>query len=339
MNALVPVERHTIFSPRHQAAFLENLSTSGNVRLACRAARVSPQTAYRARRSSPALARAWDAALLAARHVAEEVLADRALNGVEEAVFYHGEEIATRRRYDSRLLLAHLARLDALAERAEVAAALPLLDDQIEGLRRGEDLTEPDPFVVDPAGQLCFRQAQDERGRAGARSTLRQAQDERGRAGARSSLRQAQGDRDFDPQDPVPCVPFCRDSMPSCSEAVGQTGTPSCSGCEAQPEAEPIGRTGTPSCSAAVGPPCKTCGGQCTTPGATLTPADCMWLGNRLDRMDAARPAGALEPYQMGGDPGAIEALQLLAFEAGEAGWWLLTADDQAADAMPTGLG
>jgi len=64
-----------------------------------------------------------------------------------------------------------------------------------------------------------------------------------------------------------------------------------------------------------------------------------MWLGNRLDRMDAARPAGALEPYQMGGDPGAIEALQLLAFEAGEAGWWLLTADDQAADAMPTGLG
>ena len=62
-TALVPVIRHTIFSPRAQGDFLENLSTNGNVRLACRAARVSPQTAYRARRRSPAFARAWDAAL------------------------------------------------------------------------------------------------------------------------------------------------------------------------------------------------------------------------------------------------------------------------------------
>ena len=42
------------------------------------------------------------------------VLADRALNGVQETVFYHGEEIATRTRYDARLLLAHLARLDRI---------------------------------------------------------------------------------------------------------------------------------------------------------------------------------------------------------------------------------
>ena len=51
-----------------------------------------------------------------ARDHAEQVLADRALNGVEEKVFYHGEEVATRTRYDSRLLLAHLARLDAKAK-------------------------------------------------------------------------------------------------------------------------------------------------------------------------------------------------------------------------------
>ncbi|QPC97764.1 hypothetical protein [Qipengyuania soli] len=71
------------------------------------------------------------------------MLADRALNGVEEAVFYHGEEVARRRRYDSRLLLAHLARLDRMAERPEVQAALALLDDQIEGLARGEELSDP----------------------------------------------------------------------------------------------------------------------------------------------------------------------------------------------------
>ena len=53
---------------------------------------------------------------MSSRAHAEEVLADRALNGVEETVFYHGEEVATRTRYDARLLLAHLARLDAKAE-------------------------------------------------------------------------------------------------------------------------------------------------------------------------------------------------------------------------------
>ncbi|WP_198143496.1 hypothetical protein [Altererythrobacter epoxidivorans] len=132
--------RYSIFNSRAQGAFLDSLAQYGNVRLACRAGRVSPQTAYRARRTRPAFAALWDAALLSARTRAEEVLADRALNGVEEQVFYHGEEVATRRRYDSRLLLAHLARLDRLAERAEVGAATALLDDAIDALRRGEEL-------------------------------------------------------------------------------------------------------------------------------------------------------------------------------------------------------
>jgi hypothetical protein len=51
------------------------------------------------------------------------VLADRALNGVTETVFYHGEEVATRTRYDARLLLAHLARLDRLETRPGVNRA------------------------------------------------------------------------------------------------------------------------------------------------------------------------------------------------------------------------
>ncbi|RGP40939.1 hypothetical protein BPTFM16_01234 [Altererythrobacter insulae] len=134
---------HTpVFSPQAQGAFLDNLSINGNVRNACKVARVSPQTAYRARRQSPALAQLWDAALLSARDRAEEVLADRAMKGTEESVFYHGEEVATRIRYDSRLLLAHLARLDRLAERAEVSAALTQMDDAVDALKRGEELPE-----------------------------------------------------------------------------------------------------------------------------------------------------------------------------------------------------
>jgi hypothetical protein len=251
MNALVTIEpsridftsseHHTIFTPRAQGEFLKSLQFNGNVRLACRAARVSAQTAYRARRRSPGFARAWDAGLLAARDHAEQVLADRALNGVEEAVFYHGEEVARRRRYDSRLLLAHLARLDKLAERAELHAALGLLEGQIEALAEGVAI--PDPV---PASDLS--------------------------------------------QDPVPPVPSCRD-----------------------------------------------CGGQCDTPGARLGPEDCQWLGNRLDRMDAARPKGAKESHLLTpeGDPeGAIEALQLEAFEADGHEWWLVTTEAEMLDSI-----
>ncbi len=119
MSSRSPVPSTPHFSPARQVVFCDHLSHSGNVRAACAAAGVSAPTVYKARRRCAAFARAWDAALVLAREAAEAVLAARALDGVEEAVFYHGEEVATRRRYDSRLLLAHLARLDRRCERAE----------------------------------------------------------------------------------------------------------------------------------------------------------------------------------------------------------------------------
>jgi hypothetical protein len=126
-----------LFDTRRQALFCESLSAHGNVRLACKAAGVSPQTAYRMRRSAPAFRQMWDAALVLARAAVEEVLADRAINGVEEQVFYHGEEVARRRRYDSRLLLAHLARLDRKAEAADCAALTEQFDEALAALEAG----------------------------------------------------------------------------------------------------------------------------------------------------------------------------------------------------------
>ena len=107
--------QHNAFTPARRVLFLEALAEAGNVRGAARCVGVSPETAYKARRRDPLLAGAWDAALVLARVHCEQVLAERALHGVEEQVFYHGEVVATRRRFDSRLLLAHLARLDARA--------------------------------------------------------------------------------------------------------------------------------------------------------------------------------------------------------------------------------
>ncbi len=134
--------RYSVFTLDRKRAFLRNLQLFGNVRHATRAACVSAQTAYRARRQSAQFRLLWDAALLAARGAAEATLADRAINGVEEAVYYHGEEVARRRRYDSRLLLAHLARLDRLEEREEVTAMLETLDDCIDALGEGVGVEE-----------------------------------------------------------------------------------------------------------------------------------------------------------------------------------------------------
>ena len=112
-----------VLTPERKLRFLDCLSQHGNVRVAAARVGVSRSGLYLARRRDPAFAAGWRAALCRARDHAEAVLAERALDGVEEQVFYHGEVIATRRRFDTRLLLAHLARLDALC--AETRGAEP----------------------------------------------------------------------------------------------------------------------------------------------------------------------------------------------------------------------
>ncbi|MBX9664710.1 hypothetical protein [Novosphingobium sp.] len=107
------------FTPRRRVRFLNVLATTGNVRRACHEVGVSPQSAYVHKRRDAAFAHGWNAALILARDAAEEVLAERALHGVSETIFYRGEAVGSRTRFDARLLLAHLARLDAHATRAE----------------------------------------------------------------------------------------------------------------------------------------------------------------------------------------------------------------------------
>jgi hypothetical protein len=103
------------WTPGRKALFLDRMAAHGNARAACRAVGLSAEAAYKLRRRDPLFARAWSAALVLARENGEQVLGERAIEGVEEQIYYRGELIGTRRRYDSRLLLAHLARLDRLA--------------------------------------------------------------------------------------------------------------------------------------------------------------------------------------------------------------------------------
>ncbi len=158
MNALIthphspatPADDHrrTIFLPELKSRFLRHLCEMGNVGQACTIGRVSRQTAYRERRRDPAFAALWDAAMLSARIHAEAELADRALCGVEEVVWYHGEEVGRRRRFSDRLLLAHLGRLDKIAQRADAWAAMDALDDAMDALAAGRAVVLDDSAGV-----------------------------------------------------------------------------------------------------------------------------------------------------------------------------------------------
>ena len=82
-----------------------------------------------------------------ARDVAEDALQERAIEGIEEPVYYHGEVVGMRRRYDSRLLLAHLARLDRVAEEIPAQRGAARFEDMLEAIRTGADTA---PLIATP---------------------------------------------------------------------------------------------------------------------------------------------------------------------------------------------
>lgn len=159
------------FTPTRIALFLEHLSRHGQVRAAAQVAGVSSQTAYVRRRRDPAFAAAWDAALLHAREAAEQVLATRALHGTTETIWFRGEAVGERRRFDARLLLAHLARLDARAAQAprEIHHLAEDFDRMLLALAEGADVAAATGFA-DPAQdrflKACEREAEQDFKRA-----------------------------------------------------------------------------------------------------------------------------------------------------------------------------
>jgi hypothetical protein len=146
------------FTPPRRALFLHHLAEQGSVEAACARVRISKQAAYLARRRDGLFRAGWEAALVVARPVSEEALACRALDGVREPVYFHGELVGERVRYDARLLLAHLARLDAAAQVPHAAARAERFDELlalVAGERFAEELADeeeepgdvPDPLL------------------------------------------------------------------------------------------------------------------------------------------------------------------------------------------------
>ncbi|WP_417622936.1 hypothetical protein [Parasphingorhabdus sp.] len=142
-----PTTRHDGWLPEIRVKFLETLARTGNVGAAAHYVQRSRQTAYDLKRRDRDFARAWLAALVLAREEAQDALQERAIEGIEEEIFYHGEVVATRRRHDARLLLAHLARLDKIAADIPAQRGAARFADMLAAIGAGEDTA---PLIATP---------------------------------------------------------------------------------------------------------------------------------------------------------------------------------------------
>jgi hypothetical protein len=160
--------RHDGWTPERQHDFIAALAESGCVTEAAASVGMAPKSAYRlrARPDATYFRQAWDIALdFAVRRLSEAAFA-RALHGVATPVFYQGEQIGERRRYDERLTMFLLryrdpvhygAWLDTYEARRHpdgagivLAHALNAVMDEAHGC----DPAELDPEPVDDYGDL-----------------------------------------------------------------------------------------------------------------------------------------------------------------------------------------
>ena len=102
----------TIRTPENQEAFLDALSTSGNVTASCEAARIGRQSAYDWRNDDPAFAAAWVEAQKLGTDALEDEATRRATVGTEEPVWHQGQQCGTVRKFSDTLLIFLLKARD-----------------------------------------------------------------------------------------------------------------------------------------------------------------------------------------------------------------------------------
>ncbi len=113
-----PNEEH----PEAKQAFLAALRATYSVQHAAAAASIHRATAYRWRAADEAFADAWDQALEGCKDRLEQSLFQRAVDGVEEPVFYKGKQCGSVRRYSdaAAIFLLKGGRPEKYRERAEL---------------------------------------------------------------------------------------------------------------------------------------------------------------------------------------------------------------------------
>ena len=300
----------TQFTLDLRIAFLEALAVSGSVRSAARRVKVSHQSVYRARRSSAAFGRAWDAAMVIARGQAEALLADYAMSGVEEEVWYHGEIVGTRRRVSDRLLLAHLGRLDRMRTDARIEALAEDFDGLLHRMRAGEPIdvelgegAKPAAAGPRPSPPTSARlepvEGHSPNLTPGTPQILSPGQCN---TRSMSAAEDAAPQREERHPDEPPCDCIAARNGTDGGRPHYRMGK---DGFEPVLSAKGEG----PCCGEPRWPSCRACPHY--PPVARL-----------LNEMEDRRPLDAPEPDELGGDPAQIEECQIAAFEAGDEDWW-----------------
>ena len=118
-------QRSDGWTPERQRGFLERIAEGATVDEASASVGLSPGAAYALRRRAAggAFALGWDAARHVARPLVAEALFRRAIDGQVDRLTRADGEVIERHRYDNRLALALLARLDRHAEAEDGANA------------------------------------------------------------------------------------------------------------------------------------------------------------------------------------------------------------------------
>jgi hypothetical protein len=108
---------------KRRARFLKLLEETGNVSEAAKQARLGRTYLYKHRRLDPRFAVKWDRAMEIGADALESEARRRAVDGIEEPVFYKGAQCGTARKYSDILLIFLLKGLkpDKYADRKQVS--------------------------------------------------------------------------------------------------------------------------------------------------------------------------------------------------------------------------
>lgn len=120
----------TIRTPENEADFLDGLARTASVTAACEIAKIARASAYDWRDADPAFAAAWDAALVRGTDALEDEAIRRARLGVDEPVFYQGDECGTVTKYSDTLLIFMLKarRPEVFREQIAVTHTVNVVD-------------------------------------------------------------------------------------------------------------------------------------------------------------------------------------------------------------------
>ena len=129
----------TKVTPQKKKAFLESLSSCGNVTLAARESGITRQEWYRERADDEKFAATWEGAVQLGVEALEDEARRRAVDGVDEPVFYQGKVSGHVRKYSDTLLIFLLKahKPEKYRERHEITG-------RNGGPIQTEDLTELD---------------------------------------------------------------------------------------------------------------------------------------------------------------------------------------------------